>query len=54
MIEACVTNALAFEYEDVLARKLSARRQQFSKDDMIQAQLVREKCWSLLKMIFCN
>ncbi len=25
-IEACVTNALAFEYEDVLARKLSARR----------------------------
>ncbi len=26
MIEACITNALAFEYEDVLARKLSARR----------------------------
>lgn len=25
-IEACVTNALAYEYEDVLARKLSARR----------------------------
>jgi predicted nucleic acid-binding protein len=26
LIEACVTNALAFEYEDVLARKLSTRR----------------------------
>lgn len=26
LIEACVTNALAYEYEDVLARKLSARR----------------------------
>jgi len=26
LIKACVTNALAYEYEDVLARKLSARR----------------------------
>ncbi|MBI1765973.1 MAG: PIN domain-containing protein [Acidobacteria bacterium] len=26
LIEACVTNALAYEYEDVLGRKLSARR----------------------------
>lgn len=26
LIGACVTNALAYEYEDVLARKLSARR----------------------------
>lgn len=24
LIKACVTNALAYEYEDVLARKLSA------------------------------
>ncbi len=26
LFEACVANALAFEYEDVLARKLSAKR----------------------------